>query len=66
MLGAHSLEVKLLGQASDNPCPFQSRAKIKIMCSYTSISPHMSTSRDASLTTENRTLNQAVHIALKG
>jgi len=41
MLGAHSLEVKLVGQASNNPRPFQSRAEIKNMCSYTSIPPYV-------------------------
>jgi hypothetical protein len=41
MLGADSLEVNLLGQASNNPRPFQSRAEIKNMCSYTSIPPYV-------------------------
>ena len=37
MLGAHPLEVNLLEQASNNSRPFQSRAEIKNMCSYTFI-----------------------------
>jgi hypothetical protein len=40
MLGAHSLEVNWLGQASNKPRPFQSRAEIKNMCSYISIPPY--------------------------
>ena len=41
MLGAHSLDIKLLGQASNNSRPFQCRAEIKNMCSYTSIPPYV-------------------------
>ena len=41
LLGAHSLEVKLLGRASNNPRHLQSRAEIKNMCSYTFIPPYV-------------------------
>jgi len=63
MMGA-PLEVKLLGQAT-TPDPSNLVPRLRI-CAAIPLFPHTSSCRGASLTTAKCTMNQAVHIALKG